>query len=84
MWTVSKKGRGPDPLDPPPRCMPEKSLKSKKSSVAKKQPPEVEAEACIFINKETLTQVFSCEFSEILPENLWVTASGSWWCFLSP
>ena len=56
--------------------MPEKSLKSKKSSVAKKQPPEVEAEACIFINKETLTQVFSCEFSEILPENLWVTASG--------
>ena len=67
-------------MDPPPRCAPEKSLRSKKSSVAKKQPPEVlEVEACIFINKETLTQRFSCEFREILQENLWVTASGSWW-----
>ena len=44
-----KKGRGPDRIDPPPRCAPEKSLRSKKSSVAKKQPPEVlEAEDCIF------------------------------------
>ena len=42
-----------------------KSLKSNKSSVAKKQPPEFEAEACIFINEETLAQVFSCEFSAI-------------------
>ena len=74
---------GQDPLGPPPRCASEKSLKSKKSFVAKKQPPEVEAEACIFSNKETLAQVFSCEFSEILPENLWVAASGSWWSFLS-
>ena len=22
IWTVSKKGRGPDPLDPPARCAP--------------------------------------------------------------
>ena len=74
-----KKGQGPDPLDPPPRCSPEKSLKAKKSFVAKKQPPEVlEAEASIFIIKQTLTQRFPCEFNEILPENLWVTASGSW------
>ena len=73
-----KKGQGARPSGPPPRCMPEKSLKFKKSSAnAKKQPPEVEAEACIFINEETLTQVFSCKFSKILPENLWVTASGS-------
>ena len=28
-----------------------KSLKSNKSSAAKKQPPEFEAEACIFINE---------------------------------
>ena len=42
-----------------------KSKKSKKLSVAKKQPTEVEAEACIFINKKTLAHVFSCEFSEI-------------------
>ena len=60
-----------------------KPLKSKKSFIAKKQPPEVESEACIFINKDTLAQVFSCVFSEIfkntfLPVNLWMTASGSW------
>ena len=58
-----------------------KSLKSKKPTVAKKQPPEFEAEACIFINKETLAQVFSCQSSVIftntfLPEKLCVTASG--------
>ena len=56
-------------------------LKSKKSTVAKKQPPEFEAEACMFINKETLAQVFSCQSSLIfkntfLPEKLCVTASG--------
>ena len=61
-----------------------KSLKSKKSSVAKKQAPDFEAETCIFINKETLAQVFSCECSAIfkntfLPENLRATDSGSWW-----
>ena len=42
-----------------------KSLKSLKSTVAKKKPPEFEAEACIFINKETLAQVFSCQSSVI-------------------
>ena len=58
-----------------------KSLKSKKPTVAKKQPPEFEAEACIFINKETLAQVFSCQSSVIFKNTfllgkLCVTASG--------
>ena len=39
-----------------------------------------EPEACNFIKKKTLAQVFSCEFCEIsknafLTENLWTTAS---------
>ena len=39
-------------------------------------------EACNFIRKETLTQVFSCEFCEIsknifFTEHLWATVSGS-------
>ena len=45
-----------------------------------KQPPEVFCEACNFIKKETLAQVFSCEFFEIsknniFTEHLWTTAS---------
>ena len=47
-----------------------------------KQPPEVflEIQACNFIKKATLTQVFSCEFCEISKntffiEHLWATAS---------
>ena len=39
-----------------------------------------ESEACNFIKKETLAQVFSCEFCEIFKntfftEHLWTTAS---------
>ena len=30
---------------------------------------ELQASACNFIKKETLTRVFSCEFSEILKNN---------------
>ena len=46
--------------------------------ISKKQPQEV----CNFINKETLAQVFSCEFCEIskntfFTEHLWATASVS-------
>ena len=38
-------------------------------------------QTCNFVKKETLTQVFSCEFSEIskntlFTEHLWATASG--------
>ena len=48
-----------------------------------KQPPEVfcvKNQACSFIKKETLAQVFSCEFGEIskntfFTEHLWATAS---------
>ena len=41
---------------------------------------QAEAGVCNFINKETLAQVFSCEFCEIhkntfFTEHLWVTAS---------
>ena len=41
---------------------------------------QAEAEACNFINKETLAQVFSCEFCDIWKntffiEHLWATAS---------
>ena len=41
---------------------------------------KLRAEACDFIKKETLAQVFSCEFSEIskntfFTEYLWATAS---------
>ena len=43
-------------------------------------------EACNFIKKETLAQMFSCEFCEIskntyFTEHLWTTASVSWWIF---
>ena len=49
----------------------------------RKQPPEMfckKGAACNFINKETLAQVFSCEFCEIFKntcftEHLWTTAS---------
>ena len=53
--------------------------------VLQKQPPEVfynkRPEACNFIKKETLAQVFSCEFCEIskntfFTEHLRTTASG--------
>ena len=41
------------------------------------------AKACNFIKKETLAQVFSCEFREIsnstfFTEHLWTTASEEW------
>ena len=41
---------------------------------------KLQASACNFIKKETLTQVFSCEFYEIsknafFTEHLWATAS---------
>ena len=40
-----------------------------------------ESDACNFIKKETLAQVFACEFCEIykntfFAEHLWATASG--------
>ena len=42
---------------------------------------KLQAEACNFIEKETLAQVFFCEFCEIskntfFTEHLWLTASG--------
>ena len=44
-------------------------------------------EACNFIKKESLAQVFSCEFCEISKstistEHLWATASEKSLCFL--
>ena len=41
---------------------------------------KLQAEACNFLKKETLAQVFSCEFCEIFKntlftEHLWVTVS---------
>ena len=33
------------------------------------------SEACNFIKKETLVQVFSCEFSIFFTERLWTTNS---------
>ena len=35
----------------------------------------IKLQACDFIKKGTLAQVFSCEFCEILAEHLWVAAS---------
>ena len=52
-----------------------------KHGIHRKTPvPESRPEACNFIKKETLTQVFSCQFCEIfkntfLTEHLRVTAS---------
>ena len=45
---------------------------------------KVSGGACNFLKKETLTQVFSCEFCEIsmnifLTEHLWATASEAFW-----
>ena len=53
------------------KCYPEDVSKDKRKE---------EAEACNFIKKETLAQVFSCEFCEIFKntfstEHLWTTAS---------
>ena len=46
----------------------------------RRRTPVPEPETCNFIKKETLAQVFSCEFSEIskntfFVEHLWATAS---------
>ena len=36
--------------------------------------------ACNFIKKETLTQVFSCEFLKLFEKNfLWNTSGGCFW-----
>ena len=50
---------------------------------------KVAGEACNFIKKETLAQVFSCEFCEIskntyFTEHLWTTASGKLVLAVSP
>ena len=52
----------------------------KETSTIKKKWIQKKPEACNFIKKETLAQVFSCEFWEIsentfFTEHLWTTAS---------
>ena len=52
----------------------------KETSTIKKKGIQKKPEACNFIKKETLAQVFSCEFWEIsentfFTEHLWTTAS---------
>ena len=56
----------------------------KSSDCFQNQPPEVfyekRPEACNFIKKETMAQIFSCEFCKIskttfFTEHLWTTAS---------
>ena len=57
-----------------------------KRHVLQKHPPNLQPQACNFIKKETLEEVFSCEFCEIskytfsyrtpfLTEHFWETAS---------
>ena len=68
----------------PPRGAFKKRYSEKMQQIYKRTPMP-KSEACNFIKKEILTQVFSCEFCEIpkktfFTEHLWTTASQVYWC----